>query len=123
VPADPTLNQPGDVDVTIKAETIHVALARLWLLPPGATNWVEPPREIAAGSTRVPATVTFPGVERQTFLGWNLSVGKSPPGVSDYRITLTLTQKGLPIKDGVLTIEGRTDANGVDVDIDSLLLL
>lgn len=122
MPADPTLKDPGDVVVTIKAETIHVALARLWLLPPDATNWVEPPKEIAAGSTKVPTSVTFLGVARKTFIGWNLSVGKSPKGVSDYRITLTLTQNGQVIKDGVLTIEGRTDANGVDVDIDSLLL-
>jgi hypothetical protein len=119
MPQDPTLTQNGSLTVTIKAETVHAAYAKLYILPPGANDW-QNEREVADGSTDIPTSTVY-DVQHGTYLGWNLTVG-TKAGVTDYLITFTLEQGGHVIDHGRIPIEGTTDASGVDVDLDHVLL-
>lgn len=121
MPQDPTLLNEGPLSVTLTARTAHAAYAKLWLLPPGASNWVEPPVEVADGSTEVSTKANLGNVRRGTHLGWNLSVGTNK-GTTDYSVSFTLSQGGGTITSGVLVVQGTTDATGVDIDLDNVLL-
>lgn len=119
MPQDPTLTHNGSLKVTIKAETLHAAYAKLYILPPGASDWQDE-REVADGSSDVP-TNTMYNVQHGTYFGWNLTVG-TKAGATDYLVTFTLEQDGQVVQHGHVSIEGTTDASGVDVDLDHVLL-
>jgi hypothetical protein len=112
VPKDPTLLTEGELLVTLDVLTVHAAYCQLWIAPAGAAAWQDP-REVASGGA-LPRTALY-DVARKTLLGWRLSVASTVPSI-DYRVTLTLTQGGTVIPDGVLLLEGTTDAGGQAVD-------
>lgn len=95
---------------TVSTDTIHVVVYKLWIRPPGSKKWVE----LQQGSTGDdnPRDWGDFKVPRLTGFSYWLGIGSTQPQ-SQFTTSITLTQKGVVIQDGLLLEMGRVNKKGV----------
>ncbi len=95
---------------TVSADTIHVVAYKLWPRPPGAGQWVLH-KEGSTGDDDPQDWGRF-NAERLTGFAYWLGIASTSPNTS-FITSITLTQRGVVLTDGILPETGRTNAHGV----------